>query len=83
MSTLRDNWPVLVGMVLVLVAGSLLFEGPAARAAQWTALGALAAKIGLSFARLRLWPATARVIDWQKLDELVRDGGAGDGGNGS
>jgi hypothetical protein len=69
---------VLAGLVVIVVVGTVFLSGPAAQAAQWGVVGALAAKIGLSFARLRLWPATARVIDWQKVEALVREGGAGE-----
>jgi hypothetical protein len=73
MSTLRDNWPIWVGIVLIVALNTWVFDDRAVQAGLCVALGAFASFIGMSFARLRTWPATASVIDWPKLESMVSD----------
>src|SRR5438477_5044267 len=74
---LRRSLPIIVGMVLISVVVGTLWTLMSGRAGFYLVSGILMGMV-ISFLselvdRIRRWRLLAQVIDWQKVEELVKE----------
>jgi hypothetical protein len=74
--SIASDWRVFLALfalwIIVSVPASMLIQSPLPTIVGFFIVaGATVATVGLGFARCRIWPATKRVIDWEKLEQIL------------